>query len=499
MRLSGLACLAALLAPLHAQSPARWIPQQNTSWQWQLTGAVDLSVDAEMYDIDLFDNEASVVAALHARGRKAVCYVSVGTFEPWRPDAARFPEAIKGRALADFPDERWLDIRRWDLLGPIMEARFDMCRAKGFDAVEPDNVDAYTNRSGFPLSGQDQINYNRRIAEAAHARGLSVGLKNDLDQIPELLPYFDWALNEQCFQYRECEALGAFVRAGKAVFTVEYEIRPEAFCSQANAMNFNSLHKNYDLDVYRVACRAAAPAPQTPRITAVVNAASYRSGPVSPGEIVAVFGSGLGPAAGMPAPLADGIFPSRIEQCSITFDDQPAPLLYTGDSQILAVVPYGIAGRTRSQVALINGTLRSAAFEVEVAPASPGIFTADASGRGPAAALNQDGSFNTSAGGALPGSVVTLFATGEGLMTPLPRDGSLAETPLAQPVQPIAASIGGQTAEVIYAGAAPGLVAGLLQLNIRVPAGARGPAAAVEVRAGEAATQPGVHLFIAGQ
>ena len=145
---------------LFGQSQAIWVPPPQVDWQWQLTGPVDQNVTASVFDIDLFDNDASVVASLHAKGRKVICYVSVGTFEDWRPDAARFPEAVKGLPLADFPNERWLDIRRLDDLKPILEARFDLCKQKGFDAIEPDNVDAYTNRSGFPLTARDQIQFN---------------------------------------------------------------------------------------------------------------------------------------------------------------------------------------------------------------------------------------------------------------------------------------------------------------------------------------------------
>ncbi len=195
-----------------------WQPALNTSWQWQLTTPVDQTVNAQMYDIDMFDNDVSVVASLHAQGRKVICYISAGTFENWRPDAASFPAVVKGNAVSGWPGENWLDIRRLDILGPIMTARLDLCQTKGFDGVEPDNIDGYTNGTGFPLTAQDQINYNTFLANQAHARGLSVALKNDLDQVQALLPYFDWALNEQCFQYNECNTLVPFITAGKSVF-----------------------------------------------------------------------------------------------------------------------------------------------------------------------------------------------------------------------------------------------------------------------------------------
>jgi hypothetical protein len=231
-----------------------WRPALVTSWQWQLTMPVDQSVDVVMYDIDLFTNSADVVAALRARGRKVICYMSAGTYENWRPDADRFPRDVLGGGL-NWRGENWLDVRRLDVLGPIMEARLDLCRAKGFDGVEPDNVDGYANRTGFPLGPDDQLRYNVFLANAAHARGLSVGLKNDVRQVEELLPYFDWALSEQCFEYRVCRTLLPFIAAGKAVFEVEYELDAEEFCPQANAMNFNAMVKDYRLDEDREPCR----------------------------------------------------------------------------------------------------------------------------------------------------------------------------------------------------------------------------------------------------
>src|SRR5437868_540885 len=151
--------LMTALTTVAAQTPY-WTPAPNTTWQWQLTGTVDQSVNVAMYDIDLFNNTASVVASLHAQGRRAVCYVSFGSWEDFRSDAGQFPESVKGKALDGYPNERWLDIRNLDVLGPLLGARLDMCKAKGFDAVEPDNVDGYTNDSGFPLTYDDQIRFN---------------------------------------------------------------------------------------------------------------------------------------------------------------------------------------------------------------------------------------------------------------------------------------------------------------------------------------------------
>ena len=207
-----------------------------------------------MFDIDLFDNPASVVAALHRQGRRVVCYLDAGTLEPERPDTADYPAVVIGKELPDWPGEHWLDIRRLDVLGPLVERRLDLCRSKGFDAVEPDNVDAYSNDSGFPLTAADQLRFNRFLADAAHARGLSVGLKNDVDQAAALEPSFDWALDEQCFQYHECSRLRPFVRARKAVFEVEYELAPARFCARARAAGFMAMRKRFALGVWRRQC-----------------------------------------------------------------------------------------------------------------------------------------------------------------------------------------------------------------------------------------------------
>ncbi|MBX9393120.1 endo alpha-1,4 polygalactosaminidase [Streptomyces sp. TRM72054] len=228
-------------------------PWNPPDWQWQLRGRVDTSVDAAVYDIDGFDTSKATVAALHDKGRKVICYLSTGAWEDWRPDAKKFPTSVIGEGNG-WDGERWLDIRRTDVLGPLMAARMDMCRAKGFDAVEPDNMDGYRNRTGFPLTAADQLRYNRLIAGLAHERGMAVGLKNDLDQIPELVGDFDFAVNEQCAQYGECAALTPFIEAGKAVFHAEYELPTHRFCAESRRLKLSSLLKKYELGVWRRTC-----------------------------------------------------------------------------------------------------------------------------------------------------------------------------------------------------------------------------------------------------
>lgn len=246
---------AALSLDRLALAPSPWRPAPGTTWQVQFTGAIDTSRDVAMYDVDLFDTPPAVLDRLHRDGRKVVCYFSAGSWENWRPDRGDFPAAVKGQVLAGWPDERWLDIRRLDVLGPIMEARLDLAVARGCDGVDPDNVNAYTNETGFPLTAGHQVRYNTWLAERAHERGLSVGLKNDLDQVPALVGLFDWALNEQCFQYEECSALLPFVAAGKAVFGIEYRGEPAEYCPRAAEWGFSWLRKRLDLGAWAIPCR----------------------------------------------------------------------------------------------------------------------------------------------------------------------------------------------------------------------------------------------------
>ncbi|MFD7033002.1 endo alpha-1,4 polygalactosaminidase [Streptomyces sp. NPDC059917] len=240
--------------PAPSRAPGeRWQPKPGLGWQWQLTGKLDTSVDAPVYDVDGFTTTKEQVAGLKKDGREVICYLSTGAWEDFRPDAAGFPADMLGKGNG-WEGERWLDVRRLTELEPLIAKRFDMCRDKGFDAVEPDNMDGYRNASGFPLTAEDQLRYNRLIAKLAHDRGLAVGLKNDLDQIPQLVGDFDFAVNEQCAQYGECERLSPFVAAGKAVFHVEYELALGRFCARSKELGISSLQKKYDLDAWRKAC-----------------------------------------------------------------------------------------------------------------------------------------------------------------------------------------------------------------------------------------------------
>jgi Glycoside-hydrolase family GH114/Fibronectin type III domain len=235
----------------------RWYPAKGATWQWQLTTPVNMTYKVGVYDIDMFDNTAQVVTKLHQLGHKVICYVDVGSWEDFRTDQAKFPASVRGADLDGFPDEKWLDIRKISVLQPIIKARFTMCKNKGFDAVEPDNVDGYTNDTGFPLTGAEQLTFNKMVAQLAHSMGLGVALKNDGDQVVSLVKYFDFELDEQCYEYSECGLFVPFIHAKptpKAVFEVEYNEPTTAFCPVTKALGFSSMKKDLDLDASRTAC-----------------------------------------------------------------------------------------------------------------------------------------------------------------------------------------------------------------------------------------------------
>ncbi|HEV3311032.1 MAG TPA: endo alpha-1,4 polygalactosaminidase [Chloroflexota bacterium] len=231
-----------------------WRPPLRLTWQLQLGGTLDPTVPAAMYEIDMFDDSAAQVADLHRLGRKAICYVDAGSWENWRPDAGKFPKSVLGKPLQGWKGERWLDVRRISVLGPIIRNRVRQCKAKGFDGVDFDNVDGYSNPTGFPLTGADQLRYDTFLANLAHTNALSVALKNDPSQAKVLVKYFDWSVVEQCFQYQECARFSPFIRTGKPVFEVEYSLPLARFCKRAAALHFNSMRKHLNLGPWLRRC-----------------------------------------------------------------------------------------------------------------------------------------------------------------------------------------------------------------------------------------------------
>ncbi|MFI0419616.1 endo alpha-1,4 polygalactosaminidase [Spongiactinospora sp. 9N601] len=284
--------------PAPAKGPAAenaiWRPPLNSRWQYQLQGTSDfpatggVNVDVctvvqpggecvrpTVFDIDLYAAQevtgnnhtlnTAAVKAIHANGAKAICYIDAGSIETYRPDYQQFLDwhNANGKSLLgkpfdeNFPDENWANINndrgQRDFLLKMMAARVDKCVQAGFDGVEYDVVHAHEEdecTTGWKISYDTQLIYNRALAKIAHDRGLSVALKYDLGQIKDLLPDFDYAVNESCHFENECAELLPFVKAGKPVFHVEYKSDPAEYCSDPIVRQFNSIKKPEDLSLY---------------------------------------------------------------------------------------------------------------------------------------------------------------------------------------------------------------------------------------------------------
>jgi hypothetical protein len=254
-----------------ADSSNIWHPKPGTTWYWQLKNPVDTSIDAKVYDIDLFDNTDQLVEELHKKGRKVICYINVGAYENWREDSYKFttdgkkPKSnnsnldrdIVGKPYEGWEGESWLNINE-KKVRDIMKARFQECKRKGFDGVEPDNIDSYDplKKTGFDITVQDQIDYDKWLVKTAHAfdLNLSIGMKNDSENVRNLVDAFDWALTEDCFAQKWCENMKPFIDKGKAVFAAEYtdEMNSKKFtqivCNQAQKIEFSTILLNRDLD-----------------------------------------------------------------------------------------------------------------------------------------------------------------------------------------------------------------------------------------------------------
>lgn len=223
-------------------------PSVQTSWEIQLQGNLKTDYDVTLYDVDLFDTSIATIQALKNSGRKVICYFSAGSYEDWRIDKISFPPEVLGNTLDGYENEKWLDISN-ELLAPVMQARLDLAVQKGCDGVDPDNMNGYSNNTGFSLSSDDQLAYNIFIANEARKRGLSVGLKNDLKQIAQLQPYYDFSINEECHEYNECDYLLPFIYNSKPVFNIEYHQayvhndnnERDLMCANSNTLQFQTL------------------------------------------------------------------------------------------------------------------------------------------------------------------------------------------------------------------------------------------------------------------
>lgn len=229
-------------------SPASFSP--GSSHYWQLQGSVSTTHNASVYGIDLEDNEnTGLVDTLKAQSKQVVCYISAGSYEQWRSDAGEFDQNNDlGNPLGDWPGEFYLNIKS-DNVRRIMRSRIDRAVAANCDALEPDNTDAYQASNGLGLTSQDQVDYLLFLANYAHSKGLSIGLKNTVDLIADanLADKFDFTLNESCYVYNECDALKPFIDANKAVYIAMYGVQSKTTrCNDAEANQFHLAFYNSD-------------------------------------------------------------------------------------------------------------------------------------------------------------------------------------------------------------------------------------------------------------
>ena len=241
----------------NSQPQTWWRPAVGLTWQWQIGNLdIDTSVEADVYDIDLYVSQ-SIIDELHAKGRKVIGYISVGSWEDWRPDKNQFPPEVLGKDYEGWHGEKWLDIRQIEKLAPIMLARLDLCKTKGFDALEPDNMEIYSNNTGFPLTYNDQLKYALWLADEAHKRRLAIGIKNSPDQVKDLVEHLDFAITEDAFYHKWAEKMIPFVEAGKPVFDAEYtDLRGdfEAYCKKSKELKFSTILKHRNLDAWLQTC-----------------------------------------------------------------------------------------------------------------------------------------------------------------------------------------------------------------------------------------------------
>lgn len=222
-----------------------WSPRPGLRWQIQLTGAFFDVVGANVYDLDPYQTPAETVGDLRAQGRQTMCHLDVGVSDLSLPDARRIP----GRALGESAGSgrRWLDIRDWETLEPVLADRMRLCVRKGFDAVDADATFGYANRSGFDLSGDDQVTFDRHVAELAHGLGLKVGIRTSAAMAWQVEPHTDFAVTGNCFSAPDCVAFSVFVRAGKAVFDIETTSVGD-FCPLARAYGYAATRSPAQLD-----------------------------------------------------------------------------------------------------------------------------------------------------------------------------------------------------------------------------------------------------------
>jgi hypothetical protein len=231
-----------------------WTPPVGTTWQWQIGGGTfDTTIAAQAFDID-WEQNATAVQSLHAAGKKVICYVSVGSWEDWRSDAADFPAAVIGKDYPGWPGEKFVDIRS-DVLRSIIAKRLGICQANGFDAVEPDNMDVFEASSGFPLTRADGVDYALWLAAECHRRGMAIVQKNAASIVGSIHTSYDGALTEDCYSGGWCSNMQPYIDANQPVFACEYDSSVfSAACAWGVPRKYSFILKKQDLGAWMNVC-----------------------------------------------------------------------------------------------------------------------------------------------------------------------------------------------------------------------------------------------------
>lgn len=244
-----------------------WKPRAGATWQYELLYSLnDTTPKVDVWDIDLFNNDETIISGLQNDSQRVICYFSAGSYENWRPDKDKFRDSDLGRELDGWPGEKWLDIRSQNVRS-IMLSRLDLAAQKRCDGVDPDNVDGYDNDNGLNLSQDDAVDYMNFLSQAAHGRNLSLGLKNAGAIVPRVLAQMQWSVQEQCVQYDECDQYRPFIEQEKPVFHVEYPKGDDknnnlmvsassrnSICNNDDATGFSTIIKNMNLDNWIEGC-----------------------------------------------------------------------------------------------------------------------------------------------------------------------------------------------------------------------------------------------------
>jgi uncharacterized protein (TIGR03437 family) len=235
----------------------------------------------------------------------------------------------------------------------------------------------------------------------------------------------------------------------------------------------------------------------TPTVTGILNGASFTNNAFAPGSIVSIFGRALGPEVGVSMNIkSDNSVDTFLAGIRVSFDGHPAPLLFVQAGQINAVVPFGVSGQAKSKVQLERDGQSYGWVDIPLTDAAPALFTSNGSGQGLGAILNQDGGTNSSGSPAPKGSIVVLYVSGGGVFDRSVQDGAITGADLARLALPVAVQVDGVDCEVLYAGTAPGLVAGVSQVNVRLPDQIRSGNVSVTLKVGAFTSQPGVTVAV---